>query len=185
ATSDSTDNVATATATLDLVPGDYVLTVVAPDDKTPSYSFRIFDLTQASGLTFNTGGMAAVTGQLSPANETDLYSFTAAAGERFYFDFVSLSASTGSSATWRLLDPFGGTVFGPTTLNADAGLLTLPFSGAYTLLVEGTIGAASTTRKSVNEQKVSDDSTPLVFGTTVTGTLGHAGQRDGYTFSLQ
>src|SRR5207245_1898042 len=119
ATSDSTDNVATATATLDLVPGDYVLTVVAQDDQTPTYSFRLFDLTQASRLTFNTGGTAVVTSQLSPTNETDLYSFSATAGERFYFDFVSLS--TNALVTWRLLDPFGGTVFGPTDLTGDAG----------------------------------------------------------------
>ncbi len=111
----SSDSSAVASI-LDLGAGDYALTVSGIGSTTGSYSFRVLDLAQASALSFGIGGAAAVTGQLSPANETDFYSFTATAGERFYFDFVSLNPA--SSATWRLLDPFGGTVFGPTTLNA-------------------------------------------------------------------
>ncbi len=88
ASSDSTTNVELGTAALDLVAGDYVLTVDAPDDQTPSYSFRVFDLAQATAISPG----AAVNGQLNPANETDLYSFTATAGDRFYFDFLSLTA---------------------------------------------------------------------------------------------
>src|SRR5262249_22017933 len=92
-------------------------------------------------------------GQLSPANETDLYSFNAQAGDRFYFDFLSVTA--GSTATWRLLDPFGNTVFGPTALtNGDVGLTTLPLTGSYTLLVEGKIDAASIASHSFNAQPV-------------------------------
>src|SRR2546422_1565861 len=67
ATSDSTTNVALNTAALDMAASDYVLTADAPDDQTPSYSFRVFDLAQATAISPG----AAVNGQLSPANETD------------------------------------------------------------------------------------------------------------------
>ena len=51
-------------------------------DQTGAYSFRLWDLAQATPLTPGT----PVSGTLSPANETDLYRFTAAAGDRFSFD---------------------------------------------------------------------------------------------------
>src|SRR2546422_3818068 len=84
----STTNVALGTAALDLVAGDYVLTVDAPDDQTPSYSFRLSDLQPARPLTLKHVGTAVVPGQMSPANETDLYSFTTTARAPLYFDFI-------------------------------------------------------------------------------------------------
>ena len=42
------------------------------------------------------------------------------------------------NADWRLVDPSGNIVFN-STLGVDAGRFTLPFSGTYTLLLEGAI----------------------------------------------
>src|SRR3546814_20084634 len=52
---------------------------------------------------------------------------------RFGFDVQSNGSG---SNRWRLIDPLGQVVFGPSTL-ADTGLLTATMAGTYTLLVEG------------------------------------------------
>src|SRR2546422_8359864 len=56
ATSDSTTNVALSTAALDLAATDHMLTAASTKDQTPSYSFRLSDLTQASALSLNASG---------------------------------------------------------------------------------------------------------------------------------
>ena len=50
-----------------------------------------------------------VSGELNPANETDLYRFTAAAGDRFYFDVQA--RTNGGNSLWRLIDPYGNVLF--------------------------------------------------------------------------
>src|SRR5262249_32247655 len=93
-----------ANPVLNLVAGDYTLTIGAGGTTAP-YSFRLFDLGQATPITPGT----PVSGSLSPANETDLYRFDASAGDRFYFD---VQARTGfSDADWRLIDPNGLVLF--------------------------------------------------------------------------
>src|SRR3546814_1951384 len=52
---------------------------------------------------------------------------------RFGFDVQSNGSG---SNRWRLIDPLGQVVFGPSTL-ADTGLLTATMAGTFTLLVEG------------------------------------------------
>ena len=171
---------ASGNSLLELRAGDYVLMIDAPADQLPAYSFRLLDVMQATAITSG----IAVSGQLSPANETDLYQFDAVAGDLYYFDFLSSSGAAGSM-TWRLLDPYGNTVFGPSNFDAgDIGPRALPASGKYTLLLEGSIAATGSTSYSFKTQKVQDDSAALVFGTTVTGNIEHAGQRDVYSFSL-
>ena len=125
-----------------------------------------------------------LSGQLSPANETDLYQFNVTAGERFYFDYKSVS---GSSYTpyWRLLDPYGQVVFGPNGFSSDKEPLTLTQTGVYTLLIEGYVyNTAATNNYSFNVQKVTDEQYPLTVGDTVKGSIAHAGQRDFYSFTL-
>src|SRR5947207_8324215 len=51
-------------------------------DATGAYQFRLLDLASATALTPGT----PVNGTLDPATETDLYRFTAAAGDQFFFD---------------------------------------------------------------------------------------------------
>ena len=85
---------------------------------------------------FLDAGHAGQSGTLDPANETDLYQFTAAAGDQFFFD---VQARTGASrAAWRLVDPYGNILFN-TSFNSDVNTLTLAQPGSYTLLLEGFI----------------------------------------------
>src|SRR5712691_7980192 len=68
----SSSDSSAGTSIFDLVAGNYALTVSGTGTSTGSYSLRLFDLAQASALSFNASGTAVVTSQLSPANETDL-----------------------------------------------------------------------------------------------------------------
>src|ERR1041385_5495982 len=70
---------------LNLVSGDYVLTVDALNDVTGDYSFCLADLANATLITPGT----AVTQTLSPANETDFYQFLTSPGDRFSFDALN------------------------------------------------------------------------------------------------
>jgi len=100
-------------------------------DSTGGYGFRLVDLAGAQALALDT----IVNGQLTPANRTDAYQFSANAGDRLYFD---VTANSGGVPFWRLLDPWGRTLWGPNYLpNDDVQLQTMPFAGVYTLLVEG------------------------------------------------
>src|SRR5262249_16333239 len=83
---------------LNLPAGDYTVTIASATNATGGYQFRLLDVGAATPLTPGT----PVSGTLSPANETDLYRFTAAAGDRFFFDVQARSGATG--ATWRLID---------------------------------------------------------------------------------
>src|SRR3569623_333676 len=89
--------------TVKLPAGDYQLTVFSPGGATGDFAFRVLDLAAATPTTPG----ASVAGTLDPANETDLYRFAAATGDKIYFD--SLSADT-QNAAWQLIDPYGNQV---------------------------------------------------------------------------
>ncbi|MCB1967891.1 MAG: hypothetical protein KDI64_18145, partial [Candidatus Accumulibacter sp.] len=79
----------------------------------------------------------------------DIYRFNAAAGDRFYFDRVSFSGAYYTE--WRLLDPWGKTVWGPTHFYYDdVDVTTLDFDGVYTLLVEGRYHESGTSNYTLN-----------------------------------
>ncbi len=163
-----------------LVAGDYTLIIDGNTDMVGNYSFRVLDIAQATALTPGT----VVSNQLSPANETDLYQFNVTAGERFYFDYKSVSGNT-YTPYWRLLDPYGQLVFGPNGFSSDKDPLTLTQTGVYTLLIEGYIyDTGATSNYSFNVQKVTDEQLVLIMGNTVNGSIAHVGQRDFYSFSL-
>src|SRR5213076_1744751 len=90
---------------LRLPAGDYALTIDAVGDATGAYAFRLSDSTSVTPLTPGT----PVSGVLDPGLETDLYRFTAAAGDRYFFDVVARSGTAG--AIWRLIDPYGNVLF--------------------------------------------------------------------------
>src|SRR6266571_1532798 len=143
-----------ANSVLDLTAGDYTLTVDAPADITGAYTFR----------------------QLDPANTTNVYRFSATTGERFYFDFKSLS---GGTVNWRLLDPNGGSVFGLIPISQE-GEYTANFDGSYTLVIEGAMANTGVVSYSFNAQRIVDDVKPLVPGESQgTGPQWTAGQLGG------
>ena len=161
----------------DLPAGDYMFTVDGVADATGAYGFRLIDINTARDLTPGT----PVTGELSPANETDAYKFSVVAGQRFYFDRFSNSGD----CYWRLLDPYGRTVAGPTGMGSDIGEMTLGLDGSYTLLIEGRSSATGTSSYSFNVVALQDPApVAMTLGEDVYGRITGAGLRDLYTFSL-
>ena len=172
--SDSAD--ASVAPLLNLAAGDYTLTVDVNSDQTGAYSFRLIDVLKAQEVTPGT----VVTGKLDAANQTNVYKFNAASGEHYYFNGISLS---GGETYWRLIDPNGNNVFGPSYFTSDGDIST-PVDGSYTLLVEGRVNATGSSTYSFNVQKVTDDQSTLTVGDTVNGSIDHVGQRDFYSFNL-
>ncbi len=171
--SDSVDGL----SLLDLIAGDYTLTINGHQDFTGEFRFRLLDLSQATTLTPGT----PVSGRLSPANQTDAWQFTAVAGERFFFD---RQAETADNAWWRLLDPYGRVVWGATDFGSDGGLHTLELDGSYTLLIEGRRNAAGNNAYTFNVQPVFDESSLLELDQVVVGAIAHPGQVQLHTFTL-
>ena len=146
------------TSILLLQPGEYTLGVRGVGAQTGAYTFRLLDLTHAPTIT--TG--AAISGTLNPANETEAYRFAANAGDRYFFD---RTANSGGDTYWRLLDPFGRTVWGPTYMpNNDVDVTTLAFDGDYTLLIEGRYYVGGTASYAFNVQP-----TPITERVIITG----------------
>jgi RHS repeat-associated protein len=170
-----------ANPVLNLVAGDYTLTVAASGGATGNYSFRLSELAQATPLTPGT----PVSGSLSPADETDLYSFTAAAGDRFFFD--AQARTSAPNATWRLIDPYGNVAFASTSFgsaSSDVDVTALARPGRYTLLLEGSIFDTGAGTYTINVQPARIDTAPLTLGSTVSGSITTAGEQDRYTFTL-
>ncbi|MBI3348327.1 MAG: LamG domain-containing protein, partial [Burkholderiales bacterium] len=155
---DATDaNAQSGNIALNLRAGTYTLQIDGVGDHVADYSFRIIDLSRATAITPG----QVVNGTLTPANETDAYSFNAVAGQTFYFDALANANGT----DWRLIGPDGKTVFGPSAANTDVENQLLTQTGAYTLLVEGRIGnGAANTAYSFNVQPVQDAQSVLQLG---------------------
>ena len=84
-----------------LPAGDYELVIDGAGGTHGNYSFRLLDLA-AAAIALAGDGTETV-GSLTTAKETDVYSFTASAGERFAWD----NTQTPHYPSFRLIDPFG------------------------------------------------------------------------------
>lgn len=157
-----------------LVPGDYQLIVRGIGDATGDYGFRLLDLASATLLT----PAVPVSGTLDPGNQTHLYQFNALVGEQYFFDV--LQAAT---AYWRLVDPYGGEVWGGRNFT-DQETLSLPASGIYTLVVEGRVTENDPQDYSLNVQRVVVTSEAITLGSIVGGSIGVGGEFDEYRFTL-
>ena len=166
-------------ASINLIPGEYTLTVDGLAGAIGDYSFKLIDLANAAHLDLNT----IITSSLPTGRETAAYSFDVLAGERFYFD--SQTTSTGN-AYWRLLDPLGRSL--SNTINGlgsdiESDVFTLP--GTYTLLIEGyfydtqSVDYAFSVHKPVDVAPID-----LVIGTAISGAIAVQGEKDQYAFTL-
>ncbi|PYK98758.1 MAG: hypothetical protein DME19_11285 [Verrucomicrobia bacterium] len=174
-----------ADPTLALPAGAYTLTIHNPGGGTNGYVFRLVNLAEATLLTPG----SVVTNTLSPANESDFHQFTASAGDQFYFQRI---ARVGLPSTWwRLLDPYGNQVFsqGFNDVGSPSSPVTVPATGTYTLLVEGSIGDTGSGSYSFNVVPEGNVPPPVFTGTPM--NLGDpyasnlsANTTNAYIFSL-
>jgi ELWxxDGT repeat protein len=180
-------NAAIPTTAMPLVlkPGSYSLIIDGNVAVSGSYSFRLVDLASATPVTPGT----SITSQALAANETDLYRFTTAGNEKFYFDVLEKTGT--GTMEWVLLDPYNNAVFiqGISLASSDVDTITLIPAGSYTLLVEGDIANTGSVTYGFNVQPVVDGAftitdTDLNTGALKTGTISVSGEQDLYTFSL-
>ena len=84
--------------------GNYTLTVAATRvTTTGAYSFRLSDMAAVTALTPGT----AVNGTLAGGISTDLYQFTATAGQSYYFANQVTSGTGGANDRMGWSIPFG------------------------------------------------------------------------------
>ncbi|MGI8806942.1 MAG: hypothetical protein ACR2KK_03700, partial [Acidimicrobiales bacterium] len=129
--------------------GTYTLTVDTPptSSTTGTYSFRITNVPgpQAFGYTLGAqvsdGVPAAGAGNIETPGAVDTYTFTGAAGQKIFVDYISPSAC---GLNWRLMGPANATVFGSRGICSDPGQFTLPTAGTYTLTVDTPATSANT-----------------------------------------
>ncbi len=166
----------TGSPVMTLAAGKYTLTLSGAGDATGDYRFRLLDLTNTA-MTLTPG--VTTSGVLSPANGTNIYQFNALAGDLYYFDHKS---STGSNDRWCLIDPHGRLVFDRSLSGSVMEPDTLAHSGVYTLLIEGAVNqTGAEAGYSFNVQPVTNDEViGMPLGSSVTGSIGQAGQQDYY-----
>ena len=160
---DRTDAHGNSNPVLDLIAGQYQLDI-ASNNFDGQYSFRATDLVSATPFMLGT----PLTGELDPANESHLYRFDAVAGAEYFFDVES--ASDVNNSLYRLIDPFGATVF---TANDLRDFRTSPMftSGTHTVLVEGWIWNSGSDTYAINVHAVDQQVQSLELGVTVNGSV--------------
>lgn len=149
----------------------------------------------ALGATVSAGVPAPGAGTIEAAFGQDVYSFTAAAGQRVLFDLTDVDSDLGG-VNWRLVAPGGAVVFNRTlgfNGGSDPGVFTLPSAGTYTLVVgdeqdDGTGSYAFQTRLAPAPQQFA-----IAVGATISagvpapgaGTIEEDYGQDIYSFTGQ
>ena len=160
---------------LNLAAGTYSLVVSGSGDATGAFNLRFLDLAQAAPVTLGD----KVTGTLEPASETRAFRFAANAGDKLFFD----TNGAAGEFYWRLIDPFGRQVIGPSGFNDQADIA-LPYAGAWTILVEGKTYEGGRATFAFTPVRESISTTALTVGTRIDAALTTPGETDRYTFTL-
>lgn len=173
----ASDGPSASAPVLTLFPGDYTLTVEASNATTNDYRFRFLKLAGAQAIVPGT----IVSNNLAPANETHLYTFTAAVGDKFQCERLSQPGEA-PNLFWRLLDPYGHAIFERVFNNVSVGPLKI--GGTYTLLLEGYISSSGTDSYSFLVAPQGNEVIPplsgmaITLGGVVSGVLTNAATND-------
>lgn len=85
------------------------------------------------GLTISNGVPAPGAGAIESPGAYDIYTFTASAGQKVYFDLLSQTGVT--YINWQLTDATGASLFNTCFGCGEPGTVTLSAGGVYTLSV--------------------------------------------------
>jgi uncharacterized repeat protein (TIGR01451 family) len=107
-----------ASVVLNLVPGDYTMTVDVTGSATNSYAFNFMNLADAPLLTPGATNYVDFT----PANRTWQWQFPANLGDRVQFQ--ALTRTNLSTLSWRLVNPQGQVTYGASFQNSPVVTLT-------------------------------------------------------------
>ncbi|MGD1919487.1 MAG: beta strand repeat-containing protein [Pleurocapsa sp.] len=156
--------------------GTYQIQIDNSGDSTGGYSFRVLDLANATDLTLGD----ITTGTLGDANSTDLYKFTAEAGQRFFLDGLSSTAFNGSYVVYDVANQaVTGASFTYFGYNSE---FTIENAGTYILAARGAGDSDVTYSFNLIAHEVATAET-LTFSDAVTGNISVAGEQDFYTFT--
>jgi len=143
----------------------------------------------AIGSTVSNGVPGVGAGNIEATGATDLYTFTAAAGQKVYFD--EISGNCFSTVHWKCVDSDNAVIFDEQLggLCTDVGERTLLKGGNYTIIVSGDNGSTGTYQFSI--LPVFRDEFSIMIGSVVSngapgpgaGNIEAAGATDVYTFS--
>jgi hypothetical protein len=152
--------------------GTYRLRLFSNQGGIGPFAFRVLDLADQPTLPLD----SSVAGELNPGLEAAVYQWNGSAGERLYFDVES---GAGGSMRWSLHGPqneyVGGGWFD------DWQSETLPFSGAYALLVWSE--SPESVPYSFRVLSSTMTSQPLTIGDLVVGEISGPGDVVEYTFT--
>ena len=165
------------TAFLDLVSGDYALTILAESGAKGPYSFRLLDLTQSTALPIGT----PLEVEVDDVAEAQVFRFNGTAGQKLFFD---LSSET-TSMRYRLIDPTGEVFFYGNDEFESSDATVLARTGQYTLVADGPAynGGASGIF-TLNVRPVTDGHETLALNTTILASIAVPGQKNEYEFEL-
>ncbi len=163
------------------VSGSYSLTIFNGYGDTGNYNFVLDDTALATSIAVTSGAGTPVSDSIPTGLSANIYQISGSAGERLYFE-----AQTESGGT----DDLYWTLYGPNDQYVSSAYYwgsfsaTLPTSGTYYLVVDGT-NAGNTSGVTYNfEVYESTDTTyALTLGTPVTGTTVNPGDEATYTFT--
>ncbi len=150
--------------------GTYELKVDGSGIATEDYSFRILDLADATELTLDT----VITDNLANGRNTNLFMFTASAGDKFYLDELS-------DPSFRVSYAFYNQANQLITSSSSDRELTVTTDGTYILAALGSDTEALDYSFNLIKPKVNTQT--LNLGETVTGNITEAGEEDVYTFT--
>ena len=129
--------------------GTYTLSVNGRNDRTSTYRFQLWNVpppdefTIAIGDVISNGVPGTGAGNIETPGVEDVYTFTAQAGQRVYFDDQASSVS--GNVTWRAVDSAGDAVVSFSQFS-DSGPYVLSRGGTYTLTVDGNLDSTGTYR---------------------------------------
>jgi len=116
-------------------------------------------------------------GRIENPGSSDIYTFTADAGQLVYFQ-VQEPPATNDIINWRLEDETGTELFTTCLLCGDPGLIALEHGGTYTL----TVGNQNSAGTGTYAYKVWSVSPPDEFDITIGDTVSKGYPRDGAGF---
>ena len=151
--------------------GTYQIQIDNSGDSTGEYSFRILDLASASELTLG----EVKTGTLTESNSTDLFTFTAQAGQKFFLD----GQENRYNGTYTIYNAANRSIV-DRTFGFDSEF-TAENAGTYILAARG--AGDSDLTYSFNLSAIDSTTETIVFGETITGEIRPAGDEDLYTFT--
>ena len=161
-----------------LPPGTYEILVKGDVAGTGPFAFRLLDL--AASATAIAGNGSETAGVLDPGKETDVFAFTAAAGEKFAFDDILSPGFAGM----RIIDPFGRDV--TSAIGFDDRTFTTELAGTYYLLVEGRPWDTTATLnyRFALHRPVDPAVQAIALGQTVTATIARPTESNTYSFTV-